>query len=372
MLENPGILFSILMFIAAIGPLVFVHELGHYLVGRWCGVQADVFSIGFGREVIGWTDRRGTRWKVGALPLGGYVQFAGDMNPASVPDRNAERVPGTFQAARLWQRSLIVLAGPLTNFLFAMVLLCGFFAYYGERVTPAIIAQVDKGSVAERAGFNPGDEIVAVGDTEIVRYVDLQRIVMDRPGQVLSFTVRNDGITRQIIAAPENKEISDEFGNTAHVGRLGIVGVDPVFAPVPFYRLPGAALNVTVQSVESMFTLIKQLFVGQRSIKELGGPVKIAKVSGEQASLGLAAFLSLMIMLSINLGFINLLPIPMMDGGHLLFYAIEAVRQKPASPQVLEWTFRGGLMVLMALFLVITFNDLGSIGLWDRISGIMG
>lgn len=360
------------MFLAALAPLVFFHELGHYLVGRWCGVRADAFSIGFGREITGWTDKRGTRWKIGWLPLGGYVQFAGDMNPASVPDKDVEAVPGTFQAAKLWQRTLIVLAGPMTNFLLAMIILAGIFAVIGEPVTPAKIASVQKGSVAEAAGFRAGDEILAIGDREISYFGDLAGYVQDRAGQLLQFKVRNGETIRTIEAAPKLEILKDNFGNEYRIGRLGLAPVDQVIRDVPFYELPAAAGRFTVQSVERMATLIGQLFTGQRSIKELGGPVKIAKVTGEQATLGFTAFIFLLAMLSINLGFINLLPIPMLDGGHLLFYAIEAVRRKPVSPEVLEWTFRGGLMLLLGLFLVVTFNDLGSIGLWESLTGTKG
>jgi regulator of sigma E protease len=377
-LSNPGIPFTVLAFLLVIGPLIFIHELGHYFVGRWFGVKADAFSIGFGREITGWTDKRGTRWKVGWLPLGGYVKFKGDMNPASTPSDEWMSLPAeernqTFQSKKLWQRFLIVAAGPATNFLFAIVALMALFAAVGYPTTPAIIGEVVRGSAAEAAGFRTGDQIVEADGRTIATFADLRSYVALRPEQAMTFTVRRDGREIAIAATPRATMEEDEFRNQARTGSLGVKPSGALeLAPLPLRQLPGAALHTTVNTVETMVTALGQVITGQRSFKELGGPLKIAEVSGQQASLGWLNFFWLMVMVSINLGFINLLPIPLLDGGHLLFYAIEGVRRKPLRPEAQEWAFRTGLAVLLALMIFVTFNDLASFGLFTRLGGLIG
>jgi regulator of sigma E protease len=377
-LSSPGIPFTLLAFLVAIGPLIFVHELGHYFVGRWFGVKADVFSIGFGREITGWTDKSGTRWKVGWLPLGGYVKFAGDMNAASTPSDEwlslpAEERARTFQAKKLWQRFLIVAAGPVTNFLFAIVAFMIIFAVMGYPTTPASVGAVTPGSAAAAAGFRPGDQIVAADGREIETFTNLQTYVALRPEQAMAFTVRRSGGEVEVRATTRAEMVRDQFGNEARIGRLGIVpGAAIEFSPVPFTQLPGRAVGMTADTVESMLTALGQVLTGRRSLKELGGPLKIAEVSGQQASLGWLPFFWLMTVVSINLGFINLLPIPLLDGGHLLFYVIEGVRRKPLKPEAQEWAFRTGLAVLLALMIFVTFNDLASFGLFTRLGGLIG
>jgi regulator of sigma E protease len=377
-LNNPGFLFTVLAFLLVIGPLIFIHELGHYFVGRWFGVRAETFSIGFGREITGWTDARGTRWKVGWLPLGGYVKFKGDMNPASTPDDAWLSLPAaeraeTFQAAKLWQRFLIVAAGPVTNFLFAIVVLMILFGSVGYPTTPSLIGGVERGSVAQAAGFRPGDRIVAIDGGAIDLFADLQTYVALRPEQPMRFTVERGGQAVQIDATPAARIERDSFGNEARIGRLGL-GPSGVrrFERLPLVRLPGAAVDTTIDSVKTMVTALSQVITGRRSVSELGGPLKIATVSGQQASLGWLPFVWLMVMVSINLGFINLLPIPLLDGGHLLFYAVEGVRRKPLRPEVQEWAFRTGLAMLLALMVFVTFNDLASFGLFSGLGSLIG
>lgn len=377
-MNNPGFLFTILAFLLVIGPLIFVHELGHYFVGRWFGVKADAFSIGFGREIFGWTDKRGTRWKVGWLPLGGYVKFAGDMNPASAPTDEWLSLPPeerarTFQSKKVWQRFLIVLAGPATNFLFAIIAFMIIFATVGYPTNPASIGAVARGDVAERAGFRPGDLVVSADGTKIDTFGDLQTYIALRPEEAMTFAVRRDGRDIEIRATPRAANDADQFGNRARIGRLGItMSGKRQFSPLPLTQLPGAALDTTVDSVKTMMTALGQVITGRRSLQELGGPFKIAEVSGQQASLGWLNFFWLMTIVSINLGFINLLPIPLLDGGHLLFYAIEGVRRKPLKPQAQEWAFRTGLAVLLALMIFVTFNDLASFGLFTKLGGLIG
>jgi regulator of sigma E protease len=377
-LNSPGTLYTIVMFLLVIGPLIFVHELGHYFAGRIFGVKAETFSIGFGREITGWTDKRGTRWKVGWLPLGGYVKFKGDMNPASVPDNAwlslpAEERAQTFQAKKVWQRFLIVAAGPITNFLFAIVAFMIIFATMGYPSSPAVVGGFQPGSIAQAAGFQVGDRVTAVDGRSIDTFADLQTYVALRPEEPMTFTVQRGAGQIELHATPRLKVETDGFGNQARIGRLDIrMSGERQFTRLPWYRLPGAAVASTVDAVRTMLTALGQVISGQRSIKELGGPLKIAQVSGQQASLGWWPFFYLMTMVSINLGFINLLPIPLLDGGHLLFYVIEGVRRKPLKPEAQEWAFRTGLAVLLALMIFVTFNDLASFGLFSGLGRLIG
>ena len=369
---------TVISFLLVIGPLIFAHEYGHYIIGRLCGVKADVFSIGFGRELFGWTDKRGTRWKVGWLPLGGYVKFAGDMNPASAPTDEwlslpAEERAKTFQAKKVWQRFLIVLAGPATNFLFAIVAFIIIFGIYGYPSTPASVGAVTQGSVAAQAGFQPGDRILSINGTRIDNFGDMQTYIALRPEEPMHFRVARAGQEVEIDATPRADVEEDRFHNRARIGRLGIAMAGQVeFTRMPFYQLPGAAVAKTVDSVQTMLTALGQVISGRRALSELGGPLKIAQVSGQQASMGWLSFFWFMTIVSINLGFINLLPIPLLDGGHLLFYAIEGVRRKPLRPEAQEWAFRTGLAVLLALMIFVTFNDLASFGLFEKLGGLIG
>ncbi len=377
MTETPSIVFTILAFLLVIGPLVFIHELGHYFAGRYFGVKAEAFSIGFGREVFGWTDKRGTRWKIGWMPLGGYVRFKGDMNAASQPSpeflaMNAEERAETFQSKTVWQRFIIVAAGPITNFLFAILVYMALFGSYGQPRTPAVIAGIAEGSAAEAAGFQPGDRIVSIDGREIERFEDLASYVRLRPGEQMRFDVERNGRSAEVIAVPRSITIADNFGNSARVGQLGIAPGGQIVEQLAAHEVIGAALVQTGETVRMMVVTLGQVATGSRSLEEMGGPLKIAQYSGQQASLGWLDFVLFMTLISINLGFINLLPIPMLDGGHLLFYVIEGIRRKPLQPQAQEWAFRTGLALLLALMVFVTFNDLASFGLFSRLGGLIG
>lgn len=378
-MSSPSFLFTVLIFLAVIGPLIFIHELGHYFVGRWFGVKADTFSIGFGRELFGWTDRRGTRWKVGWLPLGGYVKFAGDMNPASTPTDEWLSLPPeernqTFQAKKVWQRFLIVLAGPATNFLFAIVAFMIIFGMYGYPSTPASVGTVKQASVAEAAGFRPGDQILEANGSRIRNFGDLSTYIALRPNEPMDFRVRRGSGEIRLQATPRQVIDTDRFGNQARIGQLGITpaATQTRFTRLSIAELPGAAVTQTVDTVQTMLTALGQVISGRRPLSELGGPLKIGQVAGQQASQGWLSFFWFMTIVSINLGFINLLPIPLLDGGHLLFYAIEGVRRKPLRPEAQEWAFRTGLAVLLALMIFVTFNDLASFGLFEKLGGLIG
>ncbi|MGN6269209.1 MAG: RIP metalloprotease RseP [Sphingomonas sp.] len=377
MTNNPGFLFSILAFVLVIGPLVFVHELGHYFAGRWFGVKAEAFSIGFGREIAGWTDKRGTRWKLGWLPLGGYVRFAGDMNPASQPDAEWLALPAaerarTFQAKPLWQRAIIVAAGPVVNFIVAIVILSAFAFAYGDLRTPTVIGSVVPGSPAQAAGLQAGDRITSVGGRSFDTFDDLARYVVLRPGERVEIDFVRGGRAMAEQATLGRIEQADRFGNHFMVGQLGVEATAPVVTSVGLFEAPVVGVRRARELIQVTIDGIGQIVTGRRSVKDLNGPVGTARIAGEQMTLGVDAFVALIAVVSINLGFINLLPVPMLDGGHLLFYAIEAVRRRPLRAEAQEWAFRGGLAALVALILVVTVNDLGAFGLWKNLAGLIG
>ena len=371
--SEPSLIFSLLAFIAVLGPLVFFHELGHYLVGRWCGIGADVFSIGFGREVLGWTDKRGTRWKVGWLPMGGYVQFRGDSDAASTPHApTANEASDSFAAAPVWKRALTVAAGPMANFLLAIIILMGFAMIYGRPDTPPVAGVVQPGSAAATAGILPGDRIISIDGRAMSSFMDIPMAVMHRAGEPLAFVIERGGARRTISFAPKLVSEKDEFGNTIERGLLGIGNSDVVIKPVSLFEAPGVAINLAWSFTRQMGEVIGQLLTGHRTVRDLHGPLQIAKSSGEQASLGVGAYVFFVALISLNLGFVNLLPVPMLDGGHLVFHAIEAVMRRPVSIEAQQWAFRVGFAALATLFIIVNFNDLSSFGLWQRLVGLIG
>lgn len=367
MLGSPSLLTTLIAFALVLGPLIVVHELGHYLVGRLFGVKAEAFSVGFGKELAGWTDSRGTRWKLSALPLGGYVQFAGDMNAVSMPENveddglTDEERARTFHVKPLWQRSLIVLAGPLTNLAFAVAIFAAFNLAYGKVVAVPEIAELVENSAAQEAGLQIGDRVVSINGNAISSFTDIPMHVVPYPGRTVTVTVERDG---SILALPVTigREIeTDRFGNEARIGRLGIgAGTAEVVEVGPIESVT-LGVGQSFDIMRMMAAGIGQIITGERSVDELGGPIKIAKYSGEQFSLGWSQFVSFAALISINLAFINLLPIPALDGGHLAFYAAEAVRRKPLGVRSQEWAFRTGLALVLALMLFVTINDLAAL-----------
>jgi regulator of sigma E protease len=343
--------------------LVFVHEMGHFLVARRNGVRVEVFSIGFGAEIVGWTDRHKTRWKISALPLGGYVKMFGDANAMSAPgDQLVEMTPEeravSFHHKSVGRRTAIVAAGPIANFLLAIVVFAGLFTFVGQPFTSPVIGEVDAGSAAARAGFEPGDRIVAINGEPIERFQQVIRIVELGLGEPLTALVsRGDG-TVTLHATPDVIERKDNFGHRYQVGRLGLraKGVEYVRYD-PASSLWRATEETAVLTVAT-FKAIGQMIVGTRSTEELQGPIGMGKMVGEMAEGGIVQAIWILAMLSLNLGLINVLPIPMLDGGHLLFYALEAVRRRPLTPRMQDYGFRIGLTLVFLLMAFATWNDL--------------
>ncbi|GAA4739777.1 RIP metalloprotease RseP [Sphingomonas daechungensis] len=376
MLSQPPIWLILVAFVCALGPLVFIHEFGHYLVARWFGVGAETFSIGFGREITGWTDKRGTRWKVGWLPLGGYVKFVGDEHEASAPgDLNKltpEERERSFHFKPIWQRFLIVLAGPMSNFILAILIFAIFFAAFGAPRTPPVVNEIEPGSPAATAQIQQGDRILSIGGRDTPTFEELRNYIVIRPGENVTVRLEREQEIKEIQVTLGTDIEKDRFGQSYKRGLLGVSPVDAVYEPVPAIQLIPTATAYVVKLTRTMLVALWQIITGRRSVKELGGPLKIAQIAGQQATLGLIQFVSLVALLSINLGFINLLPVPVLDGGHLLFYGIEAVRRKPVSPEAQDWAFRGGLAFILALLIFTTVNDLGSFGLWERLGRLIG
>lgn len=454
MTGSPGILTTIFAFLLVLGPLVLIHELGHYLVGRLFGVKADAFSIGFGKELAGWTDKRGTRWKLSALPLGGYVQFAGDMNPTSAPKSDDVRLSAqeraqTFHSKPLWQRALIVFAGPLTNLLLCVAIFAAFYGIGGNMIADPEISGFSENSPAQKAGLRIGDRIVAIDGEKVKSAQEVPNLAAFYPGKTLPVAVQRNGQTVVLPVALASVELEDRFGNKAKIGDLGVellparVGgfygdssaekaglkagdriisvagtqVDG-FADIPRLIRPnaGRTLDIKVLRDGSVLTVpvpigvgqavdeqgrvqsvgqigvvpgrleypgplraialgyersmsavgdivrgLKQIVTGDRSVRELGGPIKIAQYSGQTFTLGWEAFVEFAALISINLAFINLLPIPGLDGGHLAFYAAELVRRRPLGARSQEWAIKTGVALVLALMVFVTVNDLASL-----------
>jgi regulator of sigma E protease len=348
-------------FLFVITLIVFFHELGHFLVGRFFNVRVNVFSIGFGREIIGWNDRKGTRWKISWLPLGGYVRFAGDADASSRPDRNAAGMDDPAQRATmlqykpLYQRALVVAAGPLANFLLAIVIFAAIFMTVGEPASPPIVDTVAPGSGAAVAGLRPGDVIRSVDGKNIAMFSELQAAVSGSAGRMLHITVLRDGMPATIEATPLATEVTDTNGKKQTIGRLGIsnrlVTVGPVAA-----LARGA--GETWEIVSRTMTYLAQLVTGRAGMGELSGPIGIAKISGEVAEIGFMPLLNLAALVSVSIGLVNLFPIPVLDGGHLLYYACEAILGRPLGERAQELGFRIGLAFMLSLMLLATFNDL--------------
>lgn len=362
------ILGTLLPFLAILTLVVFVHEMGHYLVGRWCGIGVKAFSVGFGRELVGFTDKRGTRWKFSAIPLGGYVKFLGDENGASIPDQagleamSPDERKYAFQAQPVWKRALTVAAGPFANVLLTIAIFSVFFGLYGQVITNAIVSKVVPGTPAEIAGFQPGDKFVSIDGNAVGSFSELQRYVAPRADQEMTFVIDRKGVPLTIKATPQTREIDDALGNKVKVAVLGIQTIPAesgyevkTFSPL---GAVGQAIKETAFVAKETGHFLVRLVKGREDKCQLGGPVKIATMAGQAAERGLDWLIQLAALLSIGIGILNLLPIPPLDGGHLLLYGVESVLRRPVSVKAQDMLFRiGGLLVLTFMGFVF-FNDL--------------
>ncbi len=379
-------------FIVVLTPLVFVHELGHFLLARWNGVRVEVFSIGFGRELFGWTDKHQTRWKISVLPLGGYVKMFGQVepdmggskaaadfkrseggredaqNPAELTD--AER-DVSFSHKKLWQRAAITVAGPAANIIFAVLLTAVIFATVGQQLTSTEIGAVTPGSAAEEAGLKKGDKILTANGEHLRRFEDLAAMVSLGLGDPLKLQVQRGDQVLNIDAMPKIIITKDIFGNSQRIGRLGVTSSGP--GEIVHYDPATALWIATIETYQTGAGVLKsvgQMLTGVRSSSEVSGVITIAQMSTNVFEAGLLPTISFIVLISINLGLINLFPVPLLDGGHLAFYAVEAVSGRRPGPRAEEWGMRVGLALVFSLMLFAVWNDLVRIGVISYIANL--
>jgi len=367
--SNITVLFSyVIPFLFVLTVIVFFHELGHFMVARWCGVAIETFSVGFGREIFGFNDKHGTRWKFSWIPLGGYVKFLGDENAASAPDREkireleGDEAKASFHNKPLSARAAVVAAGPIANFILAIVIFAGIFMVLGQRITAPVVDTIQPNSVAASAGFQVGDVIKKIDGTDIQSFSDMQRIVRTSADKLLSFEVERNGKIVSLPATPKLREVKDRFGNIHRIGLLGVSRntskgniTTKHYGPI---EAVGAGTQETWFVVSRTMGYLYNIIIGREKADQLGGPLRIAQISGQVATVSFAALMNLAAVLSVSIGLINLFPVPMLDGGHLLFYGIEAVRGKPLSERAQEFGFRVGLALVIMLMIFATWNDL--------------
>jgi regulator of sigma E protease len=363
-----GLIGYVVPFLFVLTIVVFFHELGHFLIARWAGVKVLTFSLGFGPELAGFNDRFGTRWKISAVPLGGYVKFFGDESEASTPSSETlsnmteEERAGSFHHKDVGRRAAIVAAGPIANFLLAIVIFTCLFTFFGKPSTTARVDKIEASSAAAAAGFQVGDIVTAIDKQAIGSFSDMQRIVSIHAGEPLTFTIKRGDSTLELKGTPELKEVKDAFGNAHRLGVLGITRQTSA-GDVTTERVdPATALWLGVKEtwfvVDRTLAYIGGVFTGREAADQVGGPLRIAQISGQVATIGLAALIHLAAVLSISIGLLNLFPVPLLDGGHLLFYAVEAVRGRPLSERAQEMGFRIGLGLVLMLMVFATYNDI--------------
>jgi regulator of sigma E protease len=357
----------VLPFLFVLSLVVFFHELGHFLIGRWCGVKVEIFSLGFGPELFGFHDRYGTRWKIAALPLGGFVRFQGDANDASVPREafieamSAQQRKVSFSTQKIWKRAAIVAAGPIANFVLAIAIFSGIFYLHGRAILAPVIASVAVDSAAEAAGFQPGDRIVSIDGAKIESFEEMQRIVQAASSTQLSFGVERAGKLVELAATPRRLDLATSFG----AARVGVLGVEANAKPENWHtETYGLGDSVRLAAAETWYVVartgsyLKGVVSGQESADQLSGPIRIAEVSGEMAKIGVAAVLNLAAILSISVGMLNLLPVPLLDGGHLVYYAVEAMRGKALNERAQQFGIDIGFVLLGSLIFFTTYNDI--------------
>ena len=358
------ILLPIIGLLVVLTPLVFVHELGHYWVARKNGVRVEVFSVGFGKEIFGWTDKLGTRWKFSLIPLGGYVKMFGQSDITSEVDESFltnEEQSVSFSHKRLGQRAAIVAAGPIANILFAVLILAISFSTIGQSFTPAKITGIVSGSVADEAGLKEDDFFVEVAGSKVSRFEEVAQLVQLHPGIPINISIQREGSIIKIPITPSVVIASDGLGAEIKIGRIGVRGTAREFIKHGPIEAVWQSLRATAHLSTVMVTGVAQIISGDRSAKQLGGPIRIAQISGKAAETGIASLIFIAALLSVNLGLINLIPIPLLDGGHLLIYAYEFVFRAPPHPKVVDIGLKLGLVLLISLMLFATYNDLEGI-----------
>ncbi|MBB4574228.1 RIP metalloprotease RseP [Rhizobium lentis] len=359
---------NVVTFVLVLSLLVFVHEMGHYLVGRWSGIRILAFSVGFGPEIFGFTDRHGTRWKISAIPLGGYVRFFGDEDASSKPDNDQvaamseEDRARSFAGAKLWKRASTVAAGPIANFLLAIAIFAVLFSVYGRMIADPVVAEVAPDGAAAAAGILPGDLLVAIDGNKVETFDDVRRYVAIRPSQKIIVTVERGGQKLEVPMVPQRTDRTDQFGNKIELGQIGIItNKEAGNFRLRTYTPLEAVREGVIESagiVTGTFKYIANIFAGSMRADQLGGPIRVAQASGQMASLGIGAVLQLAATLSVSIGLLNLMPVPVLDGGHLMFYAVEAVRGRPLGSKAQEIAFRIGLAMILTLMVFTTWNDI--------------
>ncbi len=350
-------------FVVVLSVIVFIHEFGHYIIAKWCGVKIDAFSIGFGRELFGYTDKSGTRWKVALLPLGGYVKMYGDASEASTADSDAlehmteEQRKLTFHHKPLYKKAAIVAAGPVFNFILTITVLTYFIMTSGLASVEPVIGEIFPGSPAEEVGLKAGDRVQRINDTDVRRFNDIPYMISTNLERPVTLHVDRSGTTMDFTITPRMFEEDDGLGNRVKIPRIGIKSQDIKYEDVGITVAIGEAAYRTYLICESTLRVMGQMVTGKRSVDELKGPVGIAELSGQATEKDVYTVLWLIAMLSANLGLVNLLPIPMLDGGHLLFYTAEALRGRPLAEKVQEWGFRLGTAMLVTLMAFTLLND---------------
>ena len=364
----PGVMLTIFQFLVVLTIVVFVHEFGHFIVARWCGVKVGTFSIGFGKEIFGFTDRKGTRWRFAWIPLGGYVKFIDDENAASQPsaeklDRmSASDREGAFQNKALWQRAAVVAAGPLANFILAVVVYAGVNLAFGVRTVTPTVGEVKAGMPAAIAGMQPGDRITSIDSWTVEGFEDIQRIVGINAGNPLKFGIDRGGEKLTLTVTPESHEQPDTFGGTF---KRGLIGVTPssvagykdakAVGPIEALRL---GVRETYTNIAHTIQGIADIVTQKQAADQMGGPILMAQVTAKVAEGGIEPLLRWIAFISANIGFLNLLPIPVLDGGHLVYYAIEGVMRRPLSRRMQEIGFQIGVALVLMLMVYVNLNDL--------------
>ena len=353
-----------LAFALLITVVVFIHELGHYSVGRWCGIGVETFSIGMGKQIWGKTDKYGTLWRVAILPIGGYVKFYGDEDPSGKKSEVSENIKDhmNFHNKSVWKKIATTAAGPLFNFILAIFIFSIIFFFRGESLVQPYVGQIVDESPAYNSGLEAGDEIIYADTKEILYFNDLRDYVLENPENEIELTVIRDGVEKKIFLTPEVISSKDRFGNDYSSARIGVIGSqNPEHIELKKYGLITSIYRGTYETYNlsaKILSYLGKLIAGRESIDQMGGPIKIIQISGEISNYGIIPLLALIAAISVNLGIINLLPIPVLDGGHLLYYSFEVLRGKPLSQKTQEVGMQIGMSLLIALMIFVTFLDI--------------